>query len=187
MSSSLRDQLIQAGLVTEKQARLATQHARPPQQSRHKPAPVPANQLAAQRAQAQKMLRDQELNRKQQAKAERAARLAQVRQLVAQYRIAPIESDEYYNFVDGTRIKRIAVTAPVREQLQRAELCIVRCDNRYALVPAEAAARIGEREPAALIAQVVGTAAAGAAASATDAAAAEGGYDAYVVPDDLMW
>ncbi len=190
MSSSLRDQLIQAGLVTEKQARLATQHARPPQQSRHKPAPVPAHQLAAQRAQAQKLQRDQALNRKQQAKAERAARLAQVRQLVAQNRIAPIESDEYYNFIDGTRIKRIAVTAPVREQLQRGELRIVRCDNRYALLPADAAARVAEREPGALIAAVVATASATAAATATGATGAtadDDAYGAYVVPDDLMW
>ena len=178
MSTSLRDQLIQAGLVTEKQAKLASQQQRrPPQLSRHKPARIPEHQLAAQRAQAQKAARDQELNRKQQAKAEHTARLAQIRQLIEQNRIPPIESEDYYNFIDGTKIKRIAVNAQVREQLNRGELGIVRCDNRYALVPPSAAERIGEREPAALIAPV-----AAAAAVSEDSA-----YGAYVVPDDLMW
>src|ERR1700677_1927135 len=147
MSSSLRDQLIQAGLVSEKQAKLALQQTpRPPQQSRKNPR-ISEQQLALQRAQVQKAARDQELNRKQQAKAERTARLAQVRQLIEQNRVPPIEGDDYYNFVDGTRIKRLAVNATVREQLNRGELRIVRCDNRYALVPAAAGERIGEREP----------------------------------------
>jgi len=177
MSTSLRDQLIQAGLVTEKQAKLASQQGRPPQQSRHKPPRIPEHQLAAQRAQASKAARDHELNRKQQDKAERAARRAQVRQLIEQNQVPRIESDDYYNFVDGAKIKRIAVNAPVREQLNRGELRIVRCDNRYALVPAAAAVRIGERDAAAVIAVV---------ASET-AVAEDNAYGAYAVPDDLMW
>jgi uncharacterized protein len=178
MSMSLRDQLIQAGLVSEKQAKLARQQEpRPPQQSRRKPPRIPEHQLAAQRAQAQKAERDQELNRKLKAKAERAAQRAQVRQLVEQNRIAAIESDDYYNFIDGTRIKRIAVNAPVRAQLNRGELRIVRCDNRYALVPPAAAERIAERDASALIAVL----------EAKPAAGDEAAYGAYVVPDDLMW
>lgn len=181
MSTSLRDQLIQAGLVTEKQARLASQQTpRAPQQSRKNPR-ISEQQLALQRAQAQKAARDQELNRKQQAKAERTARVAQVRQLIEQNRIPPIEGEDYYNFVDGTRIKRVAVNAPVREQLNRGELRIVRCDNRYALVPASAGERIAERDPAALIARVADTAAAAGADGHDNV------YGAYVVPDDLMW
>lgn len=177
MSSSLRDQLIQAGLVTEKQARLASQQGRPPQQSRHKPPRIPEHQLAAQRAQASKAARDQELNRSQQAKAERAARRAQVRQLVEQNQLPAIASDDYYNFVDGARIKRIAVNTVTREQLNRGELRIARCDNHYALVPAAAAVRIGERDPAAVIAAV----------AAETAVSDDSIYGAYVVPDDLTW
>jgi uncharacterized protein YaiL (DUF2058 family) len=182
MSTSLRDQLIQAGLVTKKQAKLASQQQpRPPQQSRRKPPRIPEHQLAAQRAQAQKAARDQELNRKQQAKAERTARLAQVRQLIEQNRVPPIESEDFYNFIDGTKIKRICVNAPIREQLNRGELRIVRCDNRYALVSASAGERIAERDPAALIARVADTAAAAGADGHDNV------YGAYVVPDDLMW
>jgi hypothetical protein len=65
----------------------------------------------------------------------------------------------------------------MREQLDRGDLVIVRCDAQYDLVPAAAAARIREREPAAVIE------AAGVAGAASEADA----YGEYVVPDDLKW
>jgi uncharacterized protein YaiL (DUF2058 family) len=178
MGTSLRDQLIQAGLVTEQQAKLATQQQpRPQQHSRRKTPPMSEQQLALQRSQAAKAARDQELNRKQQAKAERVARRAQVRQLVEQNRLPRVESEDFYHFTDGGKIKRIAVDASLRAQLQRGEMSIVRCDGRYEIVPAAAALRIGEREASA----VMGIA---AASAASDEASA---YSAFVVPDDLVW
>ena len=62
MSMSLRDQLLAAGLGTKKQAKEATQAKRPP--SRHQPAPpISPEKAAANKAQAAKNARDQELNR----------------------------------------------------------------------------------------------------------------------------
>jgi uncharacterized protein len=178
MGISLRDQLIQAGLVTEQQAKLATQQQpRPQQQSRRKSPPMSEQQLALQRSQAAKAARDQELNRKQQAKAERVARWAQVRQLVEQSRLPRVESEDFYNFTDGGKIKRIAVNPSLRAQLQRGEMSIVRCDGRYEIVPAAAALRIGEREASA----VMGI----PASSATSDE--EVAYREFVVPDDLIW
>jgi uncharacterized protein YaiL (DUF2058 family) len=175
VSQSLRDQLIQAGLVSEKQARAANPPARAPQVSRKKPPPLAENQLLVQRAQAEKAARDQELNRRQQEKAERKARQAQVRQLVEQNRVPAVEGDDFYNFVDHGKIKRIAVTPAMREQLNRSELAIVRYDRQYALVPATAVERIRERDGSAIMAL---------AATPTAEVAA---YKEYVVPDDLMW
>lgn len=179
MSMSLRDQLIQAGLVSEKQARAATEHKRAPQVSRKKPPPVSDQQRRLQQAQADKTARDQALNRKQLEKAERRARRAEVRQLVEQHRVAPIESEDWFNFVDGSKIKRIAVTPAIRASIQGGDLAIVRSDNRYDLVPAAAAERIRERDPSAL---VKADSAVLAATPATDAE-----YHEFVVPDDLMW
>jgi hypothetical protein len=175
VSQSLRDQLIQAGLVSAKQARAANPPARAPQVSRKKPPQLPENQLLVQRAQAEKAARDQELNRRQQEKAERKARQAQVRQLVEQSRVPAVEGDDFYNFVDGGKIKRIAVTPAMREQLNRSELVIVRFDRQYALVPASAVERIRERDASAIMA-IAGT------PEAEDTT-----YKEYVVPDDLMW
>lgn len=179
MSTSLRDQLIQAGLVSEKQARAATENKRAPQVSRKKPLPVSEQQRRLQQAQAEKTARDQALNRKQLEKAERRARRAEVRQLVEQHRVAPVESEDWFNFVDGAKIKRIAVTPVLRASILSGDLVIVRSDNRYDLVPEAAAERIRERDPSAAI-----------KAEATTSAAADAkdpDYQDFIVPDDLMW
>jgi hypothetical protein len=176
---SLRDQLIQAGLVSEKQARAATEHKRAPQVSRKKPPPISDQQRRLQQAQAEKAARDQALNRKQLEKAERRARRAEVRQLVEQHRVAPIESEDWFNFVDGPKIKRIAVTPTIRTSILGGDLVIVRSDNRYDLVPAAAAERIRERDPSAVLRADSQAATAGVADNTE--------YQEFVVPDDLTW
>jgi hypothetical protein len=182
MNLSLREQLLQAGLVTEKQAKQAE---RGKSQQKHreakgvKPPPPPEPARAAQQAQAAKLLRDQELNRKQQEKAARKARAAELRQLVEQSRVTRPESDDYYNFVDGGRIHRLQVTPELRARIVAGSLCIVRYDGRYDLVPADAIERIRERHPEAIVA---------VPASEPDAApVADDPYKDFVVPDDLTW
>jgi uncharacterized protein YaiL (DUF2058 family) len=129
---------------------------------------------------AEKAARDAALNRKQQEKAERKARRAEIRQLVEQNVIARPESEDYYNFVDGAKIKRIAINTALREQLQRGDVVIVRCDNRYELVPPAIAERIRERDASAVLAATP-------AGSAATEANADDPYREHVVPDDLMW
>lgn len=183
MSLSLREQLLQAGLVTEKQAKQAERTSK---DQRHRQAkggqrtsPAPSSSTAAQRAQAAKLLRDQELNRKQREKAERKARAAQLRQLVEQLRVPRPESDEYYNFVDGGKIRRLQITPELRTRLVAGGLAIVRYEGRYDLVPTDAVERIREHDPGAVVASA---AAPGAATPAEDDP-----YKDFVVPDDLSW
>jgi len=184
MSLSLREQLLQAGLVTEKQAKQA-ERAKGKEQYRGKnkkapqPAPTPDAARAAQQAQAAKLLRDQELNRKQQEKAERKARAAQLRQLVEQLRVPRPESDDYFNFVDGGKVRRLAVTPDLRARIAAGSVAIVRWEGHYDLVPLEAVERIRERDAEAIVANP--TAATAAAQDADDP------YRDYVVPDDLIW
>jgi hypothetical protein len=185
MSLSLREQLLKAGLVTEKQAKQAEratsgQQHRQAKGGKRTPAPPPEPTKAAQQAQAAKLLRDQELNRKQQEKADRRARAAQLRQLVEQLRVPRPESDDYYNFVDDGRIRRLPVTPDLRARIVAGTLCIVRSEGHYDLVPAEVIERIRERDPGAIVASP--------AAGATSAAPAEDDpYKDFVVPDDLTW
>jgi uncharacterized protein YaiL (DUF2058 family) len=177
MSMSLRDQLIAAGLVTEKHARQVSPPVKRQQQSKSKPPPLPAATLAAQRAQAEKFARDQALNRRRQEKAERKARMAQARQLIDENCLPRVEGDDYFNFVDAGKIKRIAVNPSLREQLQRGELLIARCGERYDLVPASAAERIRERG-----ATVIAPGAEPPVVAAEDEV-----YKDFIVPDDLKW
>lgn len=178
MSMSLREQLLAAGLVSKKQVKQADQQQR--QQPRNKQVDAQRTaeqQLANQKAQAAKAARDQELNRQQQQKAEQKARMAEVRQLIEQNRVPKIESDEYYNFVAGKKIRRIAVNTAMREQLTRGELVIVRFEGRSEIVPAPIAARIRERDERFVIAYN----------AAPDPVDENDPYKDHVVPDDLMW
>ena len=176
MSMSLRDQLLQAGLVNEKQAKeterqLQKQQRERQQLPKEKRAALSDAELASQRAQLAKATRDQELNRQQKEQADKRARHAQIEQLIQQNCLPRPQTDERYNFVDGKKIRSIPADRLVRERLSRGEIAIVRRTGGYELVPAEIAARIRERDERAVIESVV----------AHDAAPPDD------VPDDLMW
>ena len=182
MSLSLREQLLKAGLVSEQQAARAERDQRQkehgtkrlPKREREGPS---LQEAEARRAAADKAARDAELNRRKQEKAERKARFAEIRQLVEKHQVARVETDDYYNFQDGASIKRVSVTAELRKRLVRGGLAIVRCEGRYAFVPAEVGQRIRGRVERALI-------------HWNDPAvkpAEDDPYKDFVVPDDLMW
>ncbi|MGG2490306.1 DUF2058 domain-containing protein [Pseudomonas aeruginosa] len=178
MSMSLRDQLLKAGLVNEKQAKQATKQKQKQQRLEHK------NQVdkddsqrqAAEQAKAEKLARDQELNRQQQEKAEKKAKAAQIKQLIEGTRLPKLESD-YYNFVDAKKVKRIAVNDLIRDKLSRGSLAIVSYDGRYEIVPRDAAVKIQERDPRRVVLLNV----------QSQEPDEDDPYKDYVVPDDLMW
>jgi uncharacterized protein YaiL (DUF2058 family) len=184
MSLSLREQLLKAGLVSEQQVQRAERDQRQqqygapkaPKAKRQNPDPTP-QQIAAQKAAAQKAAKDAELNRKKQEKAERRARFAEIRQLVEQHHLPRVETDDFYNFQDGTKIRRVPVTPELRSRLIAGELAIVRCEGRYAFVPAAVGHRVRERVERAMI-------------HWNDPAAKPADDDPYkdfAVPDDLVW
>jgi len=176
MSMSLRDQLLQAGLVNEKQAKETERQLQKQQRERQqlpkerRAAPSGA-ELASQRAQLAKTARDQELSRQQKEQADKRARHAQIEQLIQQNCLPRPQTDERYNFVDGNKIRSIPAGRLVREQLSRGEIAIVRRNGGYELVPAAIAARIRERDERAVI----------------ESGVAHGAAPPDDVPDDLMW
>jgi uncharacterized protein YaiL (DUF2058 family) len=191
MSTSLRDQLLKAGLISKKQAneaeRQLQRQERPPQ-GKHKPGKhlpgkqhTPAQAAGPARAphvaQSAKTARDLELNRRQQEKAEKKARQAQIKQLIEQNRLPAAEGDEAYNFLDGNKIRRIPVNASIRERLGRGEVVIVRHAGNYDLVPAAIATRIRERDEHAVVAP----------AAVKEDIPADDAYKEFSVPDDLIW
>jgi uncharacterized protein YaiL (DUF2058 family) len=177
MNTSLRDQLLAAGLVSSKQARQASQQEK---QRQFRGKPTTPNTVA-QQAQAAKAARDQELNRRRQEKAERKVRLAQIEQLVEQNRLPRLETDDYYSFVDGKMIRRVAVDAPRREQLTRGDLAIARYRGHYAVVPAAIAERIRERDERMVVPLNQPPSGQPVGGEADDA------YKDFAIPDDLMW
>lgn len=137
--------------------------------------------LAAQQAQAAKVARDQELNRKREEKAKRRAKLAEIEQIIEQNRVPRLETEDYYSFIDGKKIRRMSVDAERREKLTSGVLVVVRYKGHYAVVPKETAERIRERDEN----MVVPTAQTNE--SSAPETPAEDPYKDFVVPDDLMW
>lgn len=184
MSDSLRDQLLKAGLVSKTQA---AEVERRQSRDKHrnvkagKPPDVEAarKQRAAEAARAAKAARDRELEQQRREKADARARAAEIRQLVEQHALPRAEGDEYYNFVAGRKIRRIAVDAERLAKLARGEIAIVWHEGRSALVPREIAARIRERNERAVIPFGAG--------ADPEPAAEDDPYKDFVVPDDLRW
>jgi uncharacterized protein YaiL (DUF2058 family) len=217
MSTSLRDQLLKVGLINQKQANDAERHQQHHERQREResapkrkpsrapergssrgavdarrpahntapqrapdarqgarpqaqaPTPAPAARLQADRLQAERK------------KAERKARFAEIKQLVEQNRLTAsgdaVGEGEAYHFVDGAKIKRITVHAAARTKITSGEAVILRFDGRYELLPVEIAQRIRERDERIVIVKPPL-----AEPSASDAA-----YEAFPVPDDLIW
>ena len=186
MGDSLRDQLLKAGLVSERQARQAElqsrqqhhQQARGPKKNR----PVagsPAPSAAVLKAQAEKAARDQEMNRRQQEKAAAKARAAEITQIIEQHRVPRVEeSDDYFNFVANGKVRRMAVSPEQRARIVAGSLVIVRWGGRNELLPPEAAEQVRTRHATAVI-----------ALPSNDASvpADDDPYKDFVVPDDLKW
>jgi len=186
---SLREQLLAAGLGTKKKAKQVEQEQRQQEQRRHEqqrqqpkqarsepPKPTPAEL-----AQAAKAARDKELNRKRQEQIELRAKEAEIKQLIEQHKLPRIvaEDCEYYNFVHGKKIRRVAVDAQRREQIIAGTLFVVRYHGQTAVVPPEIAEKIRERDARAVVTHSPDTPA--------GEAEADDPYKDFVVPDDLTW
>jgi hypothetical protein len=185
MGDSLRDQLRKAGLVTDKQAARAKQELERQQYRQKKSGrAVQADQAAARRQQAEKhqsakAARDRQLNQTRQEKAAARARAAEIRQLIEQHRLPVLEGEqlEYFNFVAGRKIRRVAVDAERRERLRKGELSIVWFEGRTAVLPAAIAERVEERDQRAVI----------PFQEAPEQVDEDDPYKDFVVPDDLRW
>jgi len=159
--------------------------SRPPEPASHAPGPAPAIAAAAvptatsaSLVQSAKLLRDQALNRQQQEKAAKKAKIATIRQMIEQNRLTSAETGDPYHFVDGTKIRQIPVDAGLRARLVGGELGIVRYYGRYDIVPTALIARLRERDDQVCVA---------GASDTSGVAEAEAKYPGFAVPDDLIW
>ncbi|MDH2433307.1 hypothetical protein WH50_18695 [Pokkaliibacter plantistimulans] len=178
--ASLKDQLLKNGLATKQQAQKASADKRKQDKlakqvsKADQEAAKLAEQVKREQERQAKVQRDRELNQKQLDDKTRRAQEAEVRQLLEVHGVKPPkDADTPYNFVHGTKIKKLYVTPQQLEQLSRSQLLIVIADEGYLLVPAAEAARIEERMPERVIHPHV------------DSSSDDDEYPP--IPDDLMW
>jgi uncharacterized protein YaiL (DUF2058 family) len=168
MSMSLREQLLQAGF------------GRKQQQKKQEPPPKPKVDAAQAAQQLKRAEREAEAARRKQEQADRKARWDRIKELIAQHRLPKIEGedDDYFNFIDRQKVRRIRVDAARRESLVKGELAIVRCEGRYDVVAADIAANIRECDARAVVDLTDGE---------SQADSHDDPYKDYPVPDDLRW
>jgi uncharacterized protein YaiL (DUF2058 family) len=177
VSNSLQEQLLKLGLVDEKRARQAQQVKR--QEKRRGGGQVEAQRTHAQKAQAEKAERDRQLNKQRQEEAERKARMAQIKELIDANRLPKGDGDVAYNFIDGSKVRRLYVNPGVHRQLVDGSAAIVKLRGQYNIVPLAVAEKIRERDAACIVTTPGDV--------ATDTPEADDPYAKYQVPDDLMW
>jgi len=179
MRNPLQEQLLKAGLVNKTKAAQVVRE----QAKKHKgkgPVAPSAEQVDAQRLQAEKAERDRALAAERNAQARAHEARAQVRQIVEAHKVKR-EGEIAYRFTDGDKIRDVLVNEALRAQLASGTLVIVRHDQGYELLPRVAADKVYERD-AAMIVLDHGRAEAGSGNDADDEF-----YKQFEVPDDLIW
>lgn len=181
MGNSLFEQLKKTGLVDEKKAKKAKHSQYKNQKQKTKKgtaAQVDESTLLAQKAQAEKIERDRQLNQTKKELAEQKAVAAQIKQLIETNRVTDGDGDVVYNFTDANVVKRIHVSEKVQKHLSSGHLAIAKLGEGYELVPTPVAEKIKQRDEECIVQCEI----------SSDAETVENDpYADYEIPDDLMW
>ena len=177
--ASLQDQFLKAGLIDNKKIKQAHQEKSKQKKVERQTGTqmVDEARLAALEMQRKNAERARELNAQRDAAATQKAIMAQIAQMIQQSRQSKGGGDIAYNFTHDNKIKRVHVSAKVREHLISGMLVVVCVGESIELVPKVIADKIAERDPS-LVVEVK------QASSGSDE---DDPYAAFQVPDDLMW
>lgn len=174
--NALQEQLLKAGLVDNKKAKQLnkqSQHAKRTGDTSN----VEAKKALAE-AQAKKIAKDQKLNQEKQDLLEQKMLQANILQMIKQHQLIDTKGEVDYQFVDESKVKKIAVTQKLYEQIVAGHVVIARLEQSYALLPRPLADRIDAKLKGFIVVSN------DKLAAELDA---EDPYAAYVIPDDLMW
>lgn len=194
MSSSLQEQLVQAGLADEESLNRSRPNGRrrsdgkrgdgkkqgggrKARQAGQQPAGGKGDRAAAPPGTKGKKADQTATAAARQPTAEEKA--DRLRQIIRTNRIGRAYAGVPYRFTQGARVREIAVTGTQQGRIARGELAVVSDGERCELVPAKVARRVRGIDPAAVLVLNSG-----------DEHGEDAGDDPYAdyrVPDDLMW
>ena len=187
MSKSLRDQLLNKGLIDNKKAKAISKQKQLALKEKHRTKskstnpPLSSASAQSEKNRRQQRERDRQLNFERKKLADQKALGAQIIQLVEQYKLDRNSAELEYNFNDQNIIKKILVTQSISKELSRGRLCIVRVDNSYEVVPKPIAEKIQQRDEEAIVVSNENTQESDEKDSNDDY------YAQFEIPDDLVW
>ena len=174
--NALQAQLLKAGLVDSKKVQKANK------QSQHAKRTGNASDIESKKAlaeaQAKKIAKDQQLNQQRQQLLEQKMLRANVIQMIKQHQITETQGDVSYQFVDGAKVKKMAVTQKIYDQIVAGHVVIARLDEGYVLLPRPLADRINAKLEGFIVV---------CNDKSDNELDEDDPYAAYVIPDDLMW
>lgn len=179
---SLQDQLLKAGLADKKKANQVKQQKQKAQKLKQKNKIIVDDEarLAVEKAQAEKVERDRQLNLQRKQEAEQRALGAQIRQLIEMNRQPKGKGEVAYHFSDNNKVTHIYVDERQQRQLANGLLSIVTLDGHYEIVPTTVSEKVALRDESYLVYSNKGK-------DNAPAVEEDDPYAEFQVPDDLMW
>jgi hypothetical protein len=181
---SLQEQLLKAGLVDKKRVNKA-------KKDKQKQSKVARNtgargavkeKTVAQLAQVKRAEHDRELNQQKHKQAEQKALFSQIKQLITLNKVDCGQGEIAYSFVYKNKVRKLYVTADIKQQLGQGRLAIVRLvlksERLFEIVPAAVAAKIAQRDQHSVVQLNQ---------NADRIEAEDDPYADYQIPDDLTW
>ncbi|MBE0405980.1 DUF2058 domain-containing protein [Psychrobacter sp. AOP22-C1-22] len=174
--NALQAQLLKAGLVDDKKAKKISKQAQHAKRTGDSES-IEAKKALAE-AQAKKLEKDQKLNQEKQRALEEKTLKANIAQMIKQHQITETDGDISYQFVDDSKVKKIAITQKLYDQIVAGHVVIARLEESYALLPRPLADRIDTKMEGFIVVSND---------TSEEVLAEDDPYAAYVIPDDLMW
>jgi len=177
VKNALQAQLLKAGLVDNKKAKKLTKQAH--HEQRIGQSDEPAIKANIEKAQQEKLAKDQALNLEKQQQLEGKALKASIIQMIKHHKISNTDGDNVYQFIDEGKIKKVYISQQVYNALVSGSLVIAKDQDQYAYLPKALAEKIDQKMQGFILMNN--------AEKNEQATDEEDPYAAYVIPDDLMW
>jgi uncharacterized protein len=183
MGKSFQEQLLQLGLVDKTKASKAKkeqhQHKKQNAKAGKKRVVIDENALLVQQVEEKKKARARKLNLQREAKLQKRAEDAQVKQLIEQHRQEKDDRGIAYRFTVSNKIQRIFVSNEVADKLSNGRLGIVGFADQYEVLPRNILEKIQAISDRVFV--TVNT------PSSKEGLDPEDPYAGFEVPDDLVW
>jgi len=185
MSNSLQDQLLKAGLITDKKVKDVKKEkkkqAKSAKNQKRQTNDVMADgDLAvfyAKKAQLEKIERDKALNEAKEAARAKKALKAKVKQIITQHRQNVDDAGVVFRYLDDTRVRQVYVSESQHKQLANGQLAIALFGGKTHLIDNDIAKKLQDMsyDKVFFFEKV------------EKVENADDPYAKYQVPDDLMW
>ncbi len=176
MSSSLRDQLVKAGLASKQNANVLNAKSR--KKHKNKAVDAPTDVAAKQAAEA-KRAKDKALNAALQEKQQKAAIKGQIKALIEAHAVKEYSGEIAYNYIAGTKVRQLFVLQEIHQKLSSGKLAITRLNGKTYLIPSTTGEKILALNPNWAVTRP--------GADANETTGDDDDYADYQVPDDLNW